>query len=61
MLVFQLSNFVTWSYSTTAAVNSCWSPASKASIIAFRNLASRVDVKVVSSAEYLPIFRLAVI
>ena len=46
--VFQLSSFITWSYSTTAAVNSSGSLFSKASIRMFRNLHSRVDVNVKS-------------
>lgn len=58
--VFQLSNFVIWSNSTTAPVNISWSPCSKASMRRLTNLASRVDEKVVSWDEYLVMLRLAV-
>ncbi len=60
ILVFQLSSFVTWSYSKTAPVNASMSPASMASTRMFTNLASRVEVKVVSRDPYLDRFRLAV-
>ena len=49
--VFQLSNFMTWSYSTTALVNASWSPASIASMRKPKNLHSRVDENVVSWEE----------
>lgn len=60
MLVFQLSNLVTWSNSKTAAVNISRSPASMASTRMLMNLASRVDVKVVSREPYFVKFRFAV-
>ena len=46
--VFQLSSFIIWSYSTTAAVNASRSFASMASARNPRNLHSRVDEKVMS-------------
>ena len=60
ILVFQLSSFVTWSNSKTAPVNASISPASMASTRMLTNLASLVEVKVVSSEPYLDRFRLAV-
>ena len=60
MFVFQLSSFVTWSYSNTAPVNISESPASRASMSTLTNFASRVEGNVVSREEYLDKFRLAV-
>jgi hypothetical protein len=48
MSVFQLSSFVTWSYSTTCAVKASTSPSLTAFVIEVRNRASRVDGKVTS-------------
>ena len=61
MFVFQLSSFMTWSNSYTAAVNVSRSPASMASTRMLINFASRVDEKVVSREEYLVRLRFAVI
>ena len=60
MLVFQLSNFVTWSNSKTAPVNVSTSPPSTASARMLTNLASLVEGKVVSREPYFDRLRFAV-
>ena len=51
IVVFQLSSFMTWSYSTIALVKAAWSFASIASVRKPKNLHSRVDGNVVSWEE----------
>lgn len=60
MLVFQLSNLVTWSNSKTAPVNVSTSPLSTASARMLTNLASLVDGKVVSREPYFDKLRFTV-
>ena len=60
MLVFQLSNLVTWSNSKTAPVNVSTSPPSTASARMLTNLASLVEGKVVSREPYFDRLRFAV-